>query len=47
VDHRVVTTEMAQQFVEEHGLTGYLETSALTGANVEEAFYMLAKQTLQ
>jgi small GTP-binding protein len=47
VDHRVITTEMAQKFVEEHSLTGYLETSALTGANVEEAFYMLAKQTLQ
>jgi small GTP-binding protein len=47
VEHRIITTEMALQFVEEHNLTGYLETSALTGENVEEAFYMLATQTLQ
>ena len=38
---------MALQFVEEHGLAGYLETSALSGQNVEEAFYQLAKNTLQ
>jgi Ras-related protein Rab-11A len=47
VEHRIITTEMAQQFVQEHNLTGYLETSALTGENVEEAFYLLAKHTLQ
>jgi len=46
-DERVITTEMGQQFVEEHGLVGYLETSALTGQNVEAAFEMLAKHTLQ
>ncbi len=46
-DERVITTEMAEEFVREHGLVGYLETSALTGQNVEEAFYLLAKSTLQ
>jgi small GTP-binding protein len=46
-DERVITTEMAQEFVQEYGLTAYLETSALTGQNVEEAFYLLAKSTLQ
>ena len=46
VEHRVITREMALQFVRENGLVGYLETSALSGQNVEEAFYMLAKNTL-
>ena len=46
-EHRVITREMALQFVEENGLTGYLETSALSGQNVEEAFYLLAKNTLR
>jgi small GTP-binding protein len=47
VDHRIISTEMALQFVEENKLNGYLETSALSGQNVEEAFYMLAKFTLK
>ncbi len=46
VEHRVISREMALQFVEENGFVGYLETSALSGQNVEEAFYMLAKNTL-
>ena len=46
-DHRIISREMGEQFVEENGLNGYLETSALTGQNVEEAFYLLAKNTLQ
>jgi len=46
-ESRVITSEMGQQFVEEYGLSGYLETSALTGENVERAFYLLAKNTLQ
>ncbi len=46
VEHRIITREMALQFVEENGFVGYLETSALSGQNVEEAFYMLAKNTL-
>lgn len=46
-DERVISTEMGQEFVREHNLVGYLETSALTGQNVEEAFYLLAKSTLQ
>ena len=45
-EERVITTEMAEEFVQEHNLNGYLETSALTGQNVEEAFYLLAKSTL-
>ncbi|MBE0526775.1 MAG: GTP-binding protein, partial [Candidatus Thorarchaeota archaeon] len=45
-EHRIITQEMALQFVEENGLAGYLETSALSGMNVEEAFYQLAKNTL-
>ncbi|MHA2057658.1 MAG: Rab family GTPase [Candidatus Thorarchaeota archaeon] len=46
VEDRVVTREMAEQFVHEHNLTGYLETSALSGQNVEEAFSMLAKSSM-
>ncbi len=46
-DERVITSEMARQFVEENGLNGYLETSALTGENVEHAFYLLAESSLQ
>ena len=41
-EQRVITTEMGKTFTEEHGLVGYLETSALSGQNVEEAFKMLA-----
>ncbi|MCF2136054.1 MAG: GTP-binding protein [Candidatus Thorarchaeota archaeon] len=43
---RVITTEMGQQFVQEYGLQGYLETSALTGTNVEEAFHLLAREAI-
>jgi len=46
-EHRIISQEMALEFVSEHNLSGYLETSALTGKNVEEAFYLLAKNTLQ
>jgi len=46
VEHRVITREMGEQFVLEHNLNGYLETSALNGQNVEEAFNMLAKSSL-
>ncbi len=45
-EHRVITSEMGMDFVRENNLTGYLETSALTGQNVEEAFYLLAKSSL-
>jgi small GTP-binding protein len=47
VEHRVITSEMAMEFVRENNLTGYLETSALSGQNVEEAFALLAKSSLQ
>jgi small GTP-binding protein len=43
---RVITTEMGEAFSEEHGLVGYLETSALNGQNVEEAFQMLAVNSI-
>ncbi len=46
VEDRVITEDMGRQFVEAHNLMGYLETSALTGENVHEAFKMLAKATL-
>jgi len=46
VDERVISTEMAQQFVEGNNLAGYLETSALSGKNIHEAFEILAKNTL-
>jgi small GTP-binding protein len=46
VEHRVITREMGEQFVSEHNLTSYLETSALSGQNVEEAFSILAKSSL-
>ncbi|RDE17856.1 MAG: GTP-binding protein, partial [Candidatus Thorarchaeota archaeon] len=41
-NERIITTEMGQAFKEENGLVAYLETSALTGQNVEEAFSLLA-----
>jgi Ras-related protein Rab-11A len=46
VDERVITREMGEQFTRENNLVGYLETSALTGQNVEEAFNILAKTSL-
>jgi small GTP-binding protein len=41
--NRVVTLAEAEQFAEHHQLT-YLETSALTGANIREAFVKVATQ---
>ncbi|NWF96802.1 MAG: GTP-binding protein [Candidatus Thorarchaeota archaeon] len=46
VEERVITTEMGQDFVTENRLAGYLETSALTGQNVEKAFHLLAKASI-
>jgi Ras-related protein Rab-11A len=45
-EQRVITTEMGKTFSKEHGLVGYLETSALNGQNVEEAFHMLAVNSI-
>ena len=45
-DERVISTEMGQQFTEENNLSGYLETSALSGQNIQEAFEILARSTL-
>ena len=47
LESRIITTEMALDFVKENNLSGYLETSALSGQNVEQAFYLLAKYTLE
>ncbi len=46
VEERVISTEQCEQFVEENGLTGFLETSALSGQNVEAAFRLLAAASL-
>lgn len=46
VDERIISEEEARHFVEDYNLQGYIETSALTGQNVDEAFRMLAKETL-
>lgn len=46
VEERVITREMGEEFARENNLVGYLETSALTGQNVEEAFNILAKTSL-
>ncbi|MHA1741181.1 MAG: Rab family GTPase [Candidatus Thorarchaeota archaeon] len=47
VNERVISTKMGKQFAEEHGLNGYLETSALTGQNIEEAFHLLARESIK
>ncbi len=47
VDERVIDAEMGRRFVAENNLEGYLETSALTGQNVEEAFRMLAQASIR
>jgi len=41
--HREVTTEEAQKFAKQHGLH-FVETSARSGANVEEAFRMVTQE---
>jgi Ras-related protein Rab-1A len=46
VHDRIITTEMGLEFAEQHNLVAYLETSALTGQNVEEAFSLLAKWSI-
>ncbi len=46
VDERVITKEMALEFIKENNLNGYLETSALSGQNIDDAFRILAKATL-
>jgi small GTP-binding protein len=46
VDERVITKEDGLQFVKDNNLNGYLETSALLGKNIDDAFQILAKSTL-
>ena len=46
IEERVIDTQMGMQFVQENNLVGYLETSALSGQNVEQAFEMLAKASM-
>ena len=45
-DERVISKEMGLQFVEDNNLNGYLETSALTGENIDDAFKILAQATI-
>lgn len=45
-DQRVVGTDEGREYVAEKGLAGYLETSALSGENVERAFEMLAENVI-
>ncbi|MFO7835936.1 MAG: Rab family GTPase [Candidatus Thorarchaeota archaeon] len=45
-DQRTISSEVAREYVIKKDLAGYLETSALTGQNVEEAFEMLAKNVV-
>ncbi len=47
IEDRIITSEMGKQFKETYNLVDYLETSALTGQNVEEAFRLLAKSSIQ
>jgi len=42
---RVVTTEMANEFCNKHGV-GYIECSAKESTNVEKAFEMIAKNVI-
>jgi GTPase SAR1 family protein len=44
--NRAVTTEEAREFAESRSLP-FFEASAMTGANVNEAFQALAAQLLQ
>ncbi|MHA2425141.1 MAG: Rab family GTPase [Candidatus Thorarchaeota archaeon] len=46
VEERVISKEDALQFIKEENLNGYLETSALNGLNIDEAFEILARATL-
>jgi small GTP-binding protein len=46
VDERIVSREEALEFVAQNKLIDYLETSALTGENIETAFEALARATI-
>lgn len=46
LDERVITPEMGRGFAEQYNLVAYLETSALSGQNVEEAFQLLARWSI-
>lgn len=45
-DQRVVSTDEAQEFADEHGFL-YIETSAKTGMNVDNLYMVIAKQTIE
>jgi small GTP-binding protein len=47
VNERVIDQESGMRFVQENNLVAYLETSALSGQNVEEAFQLLAKSSME
>ena len=44
--NRVVTREQGEQLANDYGLT-YFETSAMTGLNINELFYHMAKQIIK
>ena len=44
--NRIVSEEMGKQLAQEYGLT-YFETSAMTGHNVNELFYYMAKTIIK
>ncbi|MDP2439049.1 MAG: Rab family GTPase [archaeon] len=45
--NRVITPDAAQALCDSEGVTNYMETSAKTGANVEEFFAMVASKLLK
>ena len=44
--NRIVSEEMGKQLAQEYGLT-YFETSAMTGHNINELFYYMAKTIIK
>ena len=46
LQNRIVTKEMGEQLAQEYGLT-YFETSAMTGHNINELFYYMAKTIIK
>ena len=46
LSNRVISKDQGEQLAQQYGLT-YFETSALTGANINELFYHLAEQIIK
>ncbi len=43
-EYRAVTKKEVQAFLKKHAFIGYIETSAKTGSNVNEAFHKIAEE---